>query len=78
MNPYRATEYTIAVACVLLVVAVVAAIAYVITVTESWKSFGITALVIAAFCALGILQARWDSIESWWVRKRSEWDEKKP
>jgi hypothetical protein len=77
MNPYRAAEYAFAGLCVAFVLAMFAALAWVITVTESWKGVGITILVLAVlFGATGVSE-EWHLIEKWWVRKRDAWDSRR-
>jgi hypothetical protein len=77
MNPYRAVERTLIGLVILFVLTVLAALAYLITVTESWGGVGITIAVLAFAVAAMTLGEDWHSFETWWVRKRAEWDDKR-
>lgn len=78
MNPYRTAERAFIGLVGLLIMAVLAALGWLITITESWKGVGVTVLVLVGWFGLAILHEEWGSVEGWWRRKREAWDSKHP
>lgn len=76
MNPYRAAERALAALVVVIILGMLAAIAWVITVTESWPAVGWIALVLFALLIVFAAHDEWENFGNWWCRKREAWDTK--
>lgn len=74
LNPYRAAEMLAIALLTLLALCVVGFFAWFLTVTESWRGFGIAVLVIGVLFVVAALHDEWENIGNWWRSKRDAWD----